>query len=41
MKSVFSEGMIGFPAVVANVPRPSPVPPKLPLPIEYSDWIGW
>ena len=31
MKSVLRYGMIGSPAVVVNVPLPSPVPPKPPL----------
>jgi len=41
MKSVFSDGMSGWPLVVSKVPRPSPVPPKWPFPIEYSDFTSW
>ena len=41
MKSVFRYGTIGWPSAVVNVPRPSPVPPKPPFAIEYSDFTSW
>ena len=40
MKSVFTSGIMA-PPVVANVPLPSPVPPKPPFAIEYRDFTSW